>query len=105
MEWVKRVKSRAGGVFRLVSAQVPRTYKWRGYFVICHEILGLSSGSRLVFCLYALTDHAIALVANSLMFVLVQSRVVGLPVEGLSADGALEDVHWTACSPETRASL
>ena len=67
-------------------------------------MLDLSGGSRLVFCPYVPADRAIALVASSLMFVFVQCGIVFLPVEGLSADGALEDVCWTTRSPESRAS-
>ena len=76
----------------------------RGCSVVFREMHGLSGLSWLVFRPYISSDPAIALVAGPLMFVLVQCRIVFLPVEGLSTDGALEDVCWTTGSAETRAS-
>ena len=50
---------------------------------------------------YIYPEVTVALVTRPVVLVLVQSGVVALLVEGLSADRALKDVGWTAGASET----
>lgn len=64
----------------------------------------LLTAVSLVFRSHEGSERAVTFVARSIVFVLVQRRVIALLIEGLSTDGTFENVGWTACRPETRAS-
>ena len=67
--------------------------------------MGNSSGiSWLIFPPYKSSEPAIALTASPFVFVLIQFRIVFLPVESLSTDRAFKDVGRTARCPEAGAS-